>query len=147
MNFSDIILHTGRGNQNLEINANSEPNGYIYSHNNYGSRNYYRNIDSSATLVGLAPNQVVTIRFTGFEMYYIRTYPGCNEDYLQISGMQSGSRKYCSDPAYSPSLNTNIKLTAASDRIKFRFVTNWNGASRRQGFRLRYQGKLVNFQW
>ena len=50
MNFSDIILYTGRGNQNLEINANSEPNGYIYSHNNYGSRNYYRNMVSSATL-------------------------------------------------------------------------------------------------
>ena len=146
MYFSDIILYTGRGNQNLEINANSEPNGYIYSHNNYGSRNYYRNIDSSATLVGLAPNQVVTIRFTGFEMYYIWTYPGCDEDYLQISGMQSGSRKYCSDPVYSPSLNRNIRLTSRSDRMKFRFVTNSNGLSRVEGFRMRYQGEFAKLQ-
>ena len=141
MNLSDIILYTGSRNQNLEIDGNSGPDGYIISHINYGDRNYYKNTDSSLTINGLSQGQEIVINFSGFEMYYIGTRSGCNEDYLQISGLQSGTRKYCSDPAYSPSLNRDIKLIARSDRIKFRFVTNWNGASRGDGFRLRYRGE------
>ena len=146
MNLSDIILYTGSRNQNLVIDGNSEPGGYIISHNNYGNRNYYKNTDSSLTINGLSKGQEIVINFSGFDMYYIGTYLGCDEDYLQISGMQSGSRKYCSDPVYSPSLNRNIRLTSRSDRMKFRFVTNSNGLSRVEGFRMRYQGEFAKLQ-
>ena len=136
--LSDFTIRPESGNSNQVTTSRT---GQIFSHWNYPNRNYPTNIDSSIQLINLQRGQQVTISFSGFEIFYNRRLPGCNDDYLEIFGLQSASIRYCNDESHRPRLNTNIQLTSGSSAIKFRFITNKVLWTRSKGFRFSFAGK------
>ena len=111
--------------------------GYILSHRGY-PENYTTSINSSLIISGLQPQQIVRVKFMEFELYFRSRYPGCDYDYLHITG--SGGRTFCSDPTYQPDIDEWYEFTAADSQLKFQFITN-EYSTTAKGFYLQYEGK------
>ena len=116
--------------------------GFIISHRDYPD-DYTASITSSLIISGLQPQQIVRVKFLEFQIYYSPSYPGCDDDYLQITG--SGGQTFCSDPQHQPVIDEWYNFTATDSPLEFTFVTNGNRRSTDKGFYLQYKGEHVYF--
>ena len=111
--------------------------GYIISHRDLPD-DYTANIDSTLIISGLLPQQIVLVKFLEFQIYFLSRFPGCNNDFLQITG--SGGQTFCSDPRFQPVIDEWYNFTATDSQLKFKFVTNENPTTSK-GFVLQYKGR------
>ena len=126
------------GNVHREL---SHTRADIISHWSYPKKHYPNKIDSSIQITGLQTNQEVIITFSYFKLFFWKGRSGCQQDYLEISGLSSGSRRYCNNPDYTPLLSQPISLRSLSGTVTFRFVTNYIYTG--HGFRFNCAGMLL----
>lgn len=109
--------------------------GYVISHTDFPEE-YTPNIDSSLSIKGLEPLQLVWVRFIHFDLYL-----GCYNDYLEITGLQGDMKTFCLPE--EPGLDEWLALTVSQTSLTFRFKTNSYGYSVKTGFLLQYSGELT----
>ena len=140
--LSDAVAVYNSNLQNSNQNINNSQ-GYVVSHSDFPD-DYTANIDSSLTITGLQPEQIVQIKFLLFDLYYNSEYPECVYDYLEIHGSTEGVITYCSNPVYQPPIDEwyNITVGGNTSTIAFRFKTNDNRSTVKEGFYFIYKGKV-----
>ena len=120
--------------------------GYVVSHSDFPD-DYTANIDSSLTITGLQPKQIVQIKFLSFNLYYNSRYPDCNYDFLEIHGATEGIITFCSNPDYQPPLDEWYSIPTDEYTITFRFHTNYDDSTVRAGFYFQFKGTVIFQHW
>ena len=115
------------GHRTLDIDG--EDYGYIVSHLNYGSGDYWNSRNWTLSLTDFQSTNV-EINFEKFNVEEMRN--GQCKDYLLIDSLY----KFCEKPANPITVNVNI----STNQISFTFITNSvdNGG----GFWLLYRGNF-----
>ena len=143
--LSDAVAVYNSNLQNSNQNINNSQ-GYVVSHSDFPD-DYTANIDSSLTITGLQPEQIVQIKFLLFDLYYNPEYPECDYDFLEIHGSTEGVITFCSDPDYEPPIDEWYNITTNASTITLRLHTNYADSTVGEGFYFQFKGTANSQHW